>query len=97
VRKGLRWINTPARFIDGLVRVRLTLLVSRMGVYLTAALCVCIALVMPMFELVPLSASAIGVVLAALGLALMAQDGLLALIAFTVIGATFGLVISNAL
>ena len=97
VLKGLRWINPPARFIDGLTRPRLTLLVSRMGAYLTAALCVCIALVMPMFELVPFSASAIGVALAALGLALVAQDGLLALIAFTVIGATFGLIIFNAL
>ncbi|MBL4833902.1 MAG: exopolysaccharide biosynthesis protein [Pseudomonas sp.] len=94
---ALRWITPPARFIDRLTRPRLTLLVSRSGVYLTAFCCVCIALVMPMFELVPFSASAVGVALAALGLALVAHDGLLALIAFSAIGATFGLAVVNIL
>ncbi len=94
---ALRWVTPPARFVDRLTRPRLTLLVRRAGAYLTAALCVCIALVMPVFELVPFSASAIGLALAALGLALVAQDGLLALIAFAVIGATFGFVVVNIL
>ena len=87
----------PARVVDRLTRPRLTFLVSRTGAYLTALFCVCIAVVMPMFELVPFSASAVGVALAALGLALVAHDGLLALIAFCVIGATFGLAVVNIL
>lgn len=97
VLAALRWIMPPARVVDRLTRPRLTFLVSRTGAYLTALFCVCIAVVMPMFELVPFSASAVGVALAALGLALVAHDGLLALIAFCVIGATFGLAVVNIL
>lgn len=97
VIKALRWITPPARVVDRLTRPRLFFLVSRSGAYVTAALCVCIAMIMPMFELVPFSASAVGVALAALGLGLVAQDGLLALIAFSAIGATFGLAVVNIL
>lgn len=97
VMAALRWIMPSARVVDRLTRPRLTFLVSRSGAYLTALFCVCIAMVMPMFELVPFSASAVGVALAALGLALVAHDGLLALIAFSIIGATFGLAVVNIL
>lgn len=97
VMTGLRWIMPPARVVDRFTRPRLFFLVSRSGAYVTAALCVCLAMIMPVFELVPFSASALGVALAALGLALVAQDGLLALIAFGVIGATFGLAVVNIL
>lgn len=97
VLTALRWITPPARFVDRLTRPRLTFLVSRPGAFVIAAFCVCVAFVMPVFELVPFSASAVGVALAALGLALVAQDGLLALIAFSVIGATFGFVVVNIL
>ena len=95
VMTTVRWLMPSARMIDRLTRPRWLFLVSRSGSYMTAALCVCIAMIMPMFELVPFSASAVGVALAALGLALVAQDGLLALIAFAVIGATFGLALVN--
>jgi hypothetical protein len=97
VMKALRWITPFARVIDRMTRPRLFFLVRRSGAYVTAALCVCLAMIMPVFELVPFSASAVGVALAALGLALVAQDGLLALIAFSVIGATFGLAVVNIL
>ena len=47
-----------------------------------AAFCVLIALGMPPMEMIPFSANLAGAALAAFGLALIARDGVLALIAF---------------
>ena len=48
---------------------------------------------MPFMEVVPFSANLAGAALAAFGLALVARDGLLALIAFLITAATAGLLI----
>lgn len=82
--KFLDRLKPPARFVDRLLRPRLTLLVRGAGAYMIAVVCTAIALVMPAMELVPFSAYSAALVLCLFGLALIGRDGLLALIALTV-------------
>lgn len=88
--KALGWLRSPARFIDSFLRPRLTWLVHSTGTYFIALVCVLLAMIMPTMELVPFSATAAGFTLAFFGLALVAHDGLLVMIAFTIAGASFG-------
>lgn len=90
--KALEWIRPVARFLDRWLRPRLTGLVQGVGSRVIAVVCILIALAMPLMEVVPFSANGAGAALTALGLALVIQDGLLALIAFLLIGATSGFV-----
>lgn len=87
VHKGLGWLRKPARLIDRLLRQRITFMTSKRGVQLTALACLLLALVMPPMELVPFSANIAGAALMLFGLALMARDGLLAILGFIVTGA----------
>lgn len=89
----LRWLQVPAQFIDRWLRPRLVPLVQQTGTYVIAIICVIIALALPVMEVVPFSATAAGLTLTAFGLALVAQDGLLAVLAFVFTAATFSLVI----
>jgi len=97
LQKALDWLNKPARGIDRVLKPRLTFLVHRGGSYGIAVLCVIVGLCMPIMELVPFSSSAAGLALLALGLSLVAHDGLLALLAFVIFGATFTLIAVNLL
>lgn len=78
--KVLGWGDRPARFVDRLLRPRLTILVRGGGVYFLAAVCALVALAMPVMEFVPFSANGAGLALTAFGLALLAADGLLAVL-----------------
>lgn len=91
VGKALDVLRRPARFIDRLIGPRLTFVVGKAGSYAIAAACLLIACLMPPMELVPFSANGAGAALTAFGLALVAQDGLLALLAFAFTGAAAGL------
>lgn len=90
--KTLEWCRRPARFVDKALRPRLTQLTEGVGAIVVAAVCLLIALVMPIMEVIPFSANGAGAALTAFGLALIANDGLLALIAFALILATLGLI-----
>jgi hypothetical protein len=92
VRKGVGWLRKPAAFIDRVLRPRLTRFVSGPWIYVTAAIAFLIGLAQPLMELVPFSANGAGLVLTALGLALIAHDGLVALIALVVALLTGGAV-----
>ena len=87
--RAMAWLRRPARFCDRLVRPRLALLVQGVGMRFIALTCGLIALAMPMMEIVPLTANGAGVAIAAFGLALMARDGLIAVIAFVATSLTF--------
>lgn len=91
--KGIQWMRKPARFMDRWLRTRLTLFIQGTAVYIIAAVCICIAAVMPAMEVIPFSANVAGVALTAFGLSLITKDGLIALIAFIFSAGTFGLVI----
>ena len=95
LQKALDWLNKPARGIDRILKPRLPFLVHRGGSFGIAALCVVVGLCMPIMELVPFSSSAAGLALLALGLSLVAHDGLLALLAFVIFAATFTLIAIN--
>lgn len=89
--KALGAMDRPARFVDALLRPRLTALVRHRGTAAIALVCVVVTATMPVLELVPFSASLAGVVLAAFGLALVAHDGALALIGYVLTAVLSGL------
>ncbi len=79
--RGLDWMNKPACYLDRYTRPRLVWLTRGPGQYLMALLCMAVAGAMPLMELVPFSANGGGLALMAFGLAIIARDGLLALVA----------------
>lgn len=85
--KGIAWMRRPARFVDRWLQPRLKMFSNETAV---AATCIVVGCVMPLTELVPFGAIAAGVALLAFGLALVADDGLLALIAFGATAITIG-------
>lgn len=91
--KGIEWMQKPARYIDRLIRPRLTIFVQYAGGYAIAAICVCIAVTTPAMEVVPFVANVAGLAIMAFGLALIARDGLLALIALGLTGGATALAI----
>lgn len=90
--RALRWLRRPVHFVDRWIHPRLEVLVTGPGLLLVAGVCVAIALVMPLMEVVPFSANGAGAALTTFGLSLIAKDGLLALVALTVTLGTLGLV-----
>lgn len=93
VDASLRWLRKPARFVDRLSRPRLQVFTVKPATYVIAAACVAVAMAMPPMEVVPFSASGAGAALTAFGLALVAHDGLLALLAFAVTVGTLAFVV----
>lgn len=93
LEKGLEWMRSLARYADRLIKPRLTILVQGTGSHIIAIVCILIAAVMPALEFIPFSANAAGIALTAFGLSLIAQDGLMALLAFLFSAGTFGWVI----
>ncbi|MFL1455265.1 exopolysaccharide biosynthesis protein [Marinobacter sp. GN3S48] len=93
--KSVDWLQKPARFLDRVTKPRLTFLVNGPGLYAMALICMSVALAMPAMEVVPFSANGGGAALMAFGLAIVARDGLVALLATTVTGLTFWLILDN--
>lgn len=92
--KALEWLRPPASFIDRWIQPRLTLFIHGISIYFIAFICLIIAIGLPFMEFVPFSASAAGAILAAFGLALIAHDGLLALLAFVLTIMTYWWIIT---
>lgn len=95
LRKGVGWLQKPARFIDRFLRPRLQGFVQGAGMYAIALVSAAIALMTPAMELVPFSANGAGLVLTAFGLALIARDGLLSLAALILAALTAGIIVYN--
>lgn len=86
-------MTRPARWVDRVLRARLVWL-TRPPAHLPVALtCLLIGLAMPPMELVPFSANGGGLALTLFGLALLAEDGLMALTAYLLTGTTLVLVV----
>ena len=94
MNKGIEWLQRPASWIDKLLKPRLRLLVKDTAVYIIAFMCLMIASVMPIMELVPFSANAAGAALTVFGLALIARDGLLLVIALLLTGIIAAIIIN---
>jgi hypothetical protein len=97
LKKAIKWLRKPARLIDRLLRPRLQNLTQEIGIQATALLCIIIATALPPMELIPFSANAAGIALTALGLALIANDGALAIVATVVSVGTIGFVLYTLL
>lgn len=95
--KALDWVTPGARRIDRLIKPRLNFMLHPSSTYLIALLCVLVGTALPFMELVPFSSSIVGLALAILGLALVARDGLLVLIALSFIGAAGSLAMIHLL
>ncbi|WP_165701033.1 exopolysaccharide biosynthesis protein [Crateriforma conspicua] len=92
VSKAVGWLRKPAHFMDQYSQPRLEFLVTRGGQYATAAICILISLTTPILSLIPMSSSLAGAAFAAFGLALLARDGVIALVAFAFSIATVGVI-----
>ncbi|ATJ81440.1 exopolysaccharide biosynthesis protein [Halomonas beimenensis] len=93
----VQWLKRPARWVDRLLKPRLMWL-ARPPAHLPVALvCLLIGLAMPPMELVPFTANGAGLALTLFGLALLAEDGLLVLIAYALTGGTLALVVAGLL
>lgn len=97
LRKALSWLRKPAQWADSVVNPRLTYLVSATGARVVAGLCLGIALMLPFMEVVPFSANLAGLALVAFGLALVAHDGVVGIIAGVSTVATMFVVIRGLL
>ncbi len=95
--KGLGYLHRPARWVDHLLGQRLTFLTGRRGMQASALTCLLVAISMPPMELIPFSANVAGLTLSLFGLALMARDGLLTLIAFALAGTSLAMVVTALL
>lgn len=95
--KGLEWLRPAARFLDRWTRPRLIVMVRRPGLDILALCCIGVALLMPMLELIPFSANLAGLAWMAYGLAMIARDGLIAVVALVATGGALAVVISSAL
>ena len=88
VKKGIGIIRPYARMVDRLIMPRLTLLTRGVFFYILAAACLLVAIVQPIIELVPLAGIVPNAAIVAFALAMMAHDGLWALIALAFTGAS---------
>lgn len=91
--KTVSWMRKPARFVDRFLKARLEVVTRHAGLYGIALLCSLIGLLMPSLEIVPFSAHVAGLALTAFGLALIAHDGLVGLVALLITGGAAAFVI----
>jgi len=88
LEKGLTAFRPVARFLDHLLRPRLSFLTRGPFFYAIALMILAVALITPVLELVPLGGIPPNAALVAFALAITAKDGLWALLAFAFTGAT---------
>lgn len=93
--RGLGMLHPIARVLDSISRPRLTVLVTGSGLDVMALACVFIGFVLPVTEVIPFSASLAGFALMVFGLAMIARDGLLAVVAWSLCVATPTLIAVN--
>jgi hypothetical protein len=95
--KTLAWTRKPARFVDRLLRRRMTIFVEGPALVAIGGACIVVAICTPPLELVPFTGTAAGLALCGFGLALTAHDGLVALLSFLFTGVAIGLGIYHLL
>ncbi|MCE8001605.1 MULTISPECIES: exopolysaccharide biosynthesis protein [Halomonadaceae] len=97
VHKGLGWMRKPSRMIDRLVYHRISFMTGDFAIRVIAVTCFVLSIAMPPMELVPLTVNIAGVALTLFGLAIMARDGLLSIIAFIITGISLFTMLYNLL
>lgn len=89
----ISWLRRPARWMDRWSKPRYSIFVNHASVFVIAATCIAIAAATPVMEVVPMSANLAGAAITAFGLALLAHDGLIAILAVAFSAATMGLLV----
>lgn len=84
---ALHYLGPLTRPVDRLIRPRLTFLTEGLFARLIGLACLLIALLMPPLELVPMANTTTAAAVSVFALALVARDGVLALVAFGATGA----------
>lgn len=92
IEKAVKWLRRPARFVDRWTKPRLEWAVRHAGAYVVAATCIVVAAATPIMEFIPFSATFAGIAITSFGLALVARDGAIALVAMIVCIAMIGFV-----
>jgi hypothetical protein len=90
---GAKKLRSVARIIDKVIRPRLTFLTEQPYSYLIAIICLLLALTLPPLELLPIVDIPLWAAIVAFSLALVAHDGLLAIVAFLLTATGVGLVV----
>jgi len=85
--RGMDALRPVARFVDTFLSPRLSFLTEGVFFYMIAVLCLLVALVTPIIELVPLAGIVPNAAVVAFSLAITARDGVWALLAFAFTGA----------
>ena len=93
--KALHYMKKPAKWVDGLLDVRLAWMTGYIGIRVTAFACLLVALAMPPMEFIPFSANGAGLALTLFGLGLVARDGLMLALGFLLTGVTFTVVVMS--
>lgn len=93
--KALHYMQKPAKWVDGLLGVRLAWMTGYIGIRVTAFACLLVALAMPPMEFIPFSANGAGLALTLFGLGLVARDGLMLALGFLLTGVTFTVVVMS--
>ncbi|RKQ72989.1 exopolysaccharide biosynthesis protein [Oceanibaculum indicum] len=91
VRRLVRFLRKPGRFLDRITRPRLTWMTRGLAVRLAAVICLLTALSMPVLEILPFTATLAGAVISCFGLALTTRDGLLMVFALIFFGGLMAL------
>lgn len=94
LRKGISWLRKPVRFVERLLRPRLTWLFHRPWRWLPLTLIMALTLFMPFMEVVPTSGSIASSVIALYAASLLTRDGVLTLISLGLLSVVPTLVIA---
>ena len=97
IEKGVSWLRPVARVLDRWSRARLAWITHGGGYLAIAAACIVIAAATPVMEVIPFSANIAGIAITAYGLALIASDGVIALLASAFSAGAFALIIRQLL
>jgi hypothetical protein len=91
--RAVAWLRPLARLLDRWSRPRLRWLTHGAGLVVAGTASLVIAAATPLMELVPMSANVAGLAIAAYGLALIAADGLMALLAVAFSATTLAIIV----
>lgn len=94
-RKAVAALRKPSRFIDRLLKPRLTVMVRGVSRYAVALACGVTALMTPAMEFIPFSANGAGLIWVLFGLALITQDGFVALLGYCLTGGVLAIIVVN--
>ena len=95
MHKAVAALRKPSRFVDRLMKPRLTALVLGPSRYAVALACGLTALLTPALEFIPFSGSGAGMIWTLFGLALITRDGALALMGYSITGVIVAIIVAN--